>query len=169
VYRTSSIAIGADRMHYLGDLVVNVTVAVDFALYQVTGLTWFDPVFALVIVGGLAYNAFIIARHALDILMDRELPDGDLARIRSIVESQTSVRGLHDMRTRSDSDRAFMELHVEMDPDMSLRDAHEVSDLIMTEVQKAFPGADIIIHQDPAGLEENRLDTQIARRSASSA
>jgi len=164
VHRTSSIAIHADRLHYVGDLVVNIAVAAAFALHQVTGMDWFDPVFALAIAAGLTFTAYRIAMRALHILMDHELPDEDRAKIRTIVEAQSSVHGLHDMRTRSDSDRAFMELHVEMDPQMSLRDAHAISDIIMVELQKAFPSADIIIHQDPAGLEEDRLDTQIARR-----
>jgi ferrous-iron efflux pump FieF len=164
VHRTSSIAIGADRLHYVGDLVVNIAVAVAFALHQWTGLNWFDPVFALAIAAGLTITAFRIAMRALHILMDHELPDEDRAKIKAIVEAQPSVHGLHDMRTRSDSDRAFIELHVEMEAQMSLRDAHMVSDVIMVEVRKVFPNADIIIHQDPAGLEEDRLDAQIARR-----
>jgi ferrous-iron efflux pump FieF len=165
VHRTSSIAIGADRLHYVGDLVINIAVVLSFALYQWTGLGWFDPAFALAIAVGLTVTAFRIAMQALSILMDRELPDEDRAKIKAIVAAQPAVRGLHDMRTRSDSDRAFMELHVEMDPQMSLRDAHIVSDSIMIEVQKVFPGADIIIHQDPAGVEESRLDAQIARQA----
>ncbi|MDP9127765.1 MAG: cation diffusion facilitator family transporter [Pseudomonadota bacterium] len=154
VQRTSSLAIKADRLHYIGDLVINITVIGSFALYQGTGITWFDPIFALIIAAGLTVTAFHIARHALDILMDHELPDNDRARIKAIVEAQDGVRGLHDMRTRSDSDRAFMELHVEMDPLMTLRDAHVVSDKIIQEVCRAFPGADIIVHQDPEGLGE---------------
>jgi ferrous-iron efflux pump FieF len=164
VHRTSSIAIHADRLHYIGDLAVNVAVVISFAMYQWTGIGWFDPIFALIVGVGLAVTAGRIAIQSLHILMDRELSDDDRAKIRKVVESQAGVVGLHDMRTRSDSDRAFMELHVEMDPEISLRDAHNVSDSIMVAVDKVFPGADIIIHQDPAGLEENRLDVQIEQR-----
>jgi ferrous-iron efflux pump FieF len=133
-------------------------------LHQWTGLDWFDPAFALAIAAGLVVTAFRIAFQALHILMDHELPDEDRAKIKAIVEAQSAVHGLHDMRTRSDSDRIFIELHVEMDAQMSLRDAHAVSDIIVQEVCKIFPNADVIIHQDPAGLEEDRLDAQIARR-----
>jgi len=77
---------------------------------------------------------------------------------------QAGVRGVHDMRTRSDSDRIFIELHVEMDGDMKLRDVHELSERISIAVSKEIPNADILVHQDPEGLDEETLDEQIERR-----
>lgn len=164
VRRTSSIAINADHLHYLGDLFVNIMVVVSLMLYQWTGLTWFDPVFALVIAVVLVAGATRIARQALDVLMDRELPAADRERIKAIVQSHPMVKGLHDLRTRSDSDRVFMELHIEMDPGMLLREVHAVGESITTELEKQFPNADVTIHNDPEGLEEDRLDARIAIR-----
>jgi len=162
VHRTHSMAIGADRLHYVGDLAINFAVIASFALHQVTGIEWFDPLFAMAIAGGLTFSAWHIAMHALHVLMDHELPEADRAKIKQIVKAQAKVRGIHDMRTRSDSDRIFVEMHVEMDGDMNLRAAHKVADAIMEAICKEFPGADVLVHQDPAGLEEDRLDTQIA-------
>jgi len=68
----------------------------------------------------------------------KELPDADRERIKTIVHSHPSVRGIHDMRTRSDSDHSFMELHVEMDAGMSLREAHEIAETITDLIQKAL-------------------------------
>ena len=164
IKRTSSMAIGADRLHYIGDLLINIAVIAAFALHQWTGLLWFDPLFAILVAGSLSGMAFHIARHALDVLMDKELPDNDRSKIKEIVRSHPSVRGLHDMRTRSDSDRVFVELHVEMDADIPLSKAHEISENLVGMVQKEFPDADVLIHQDPSGLHEDRLDEQIARR-----
>lgn len=166
IRRTQSMAIGADFLHYLGDLAVNVAVCIAFGLHQWLGLSWVDPAFALAIAAGLIYSAGHIATHALHVLMDRELPDEARAKIKAIVEAQPHVRGLHDMRTRSDSDRIFVELHVEMDGEMNLRMAHKVSDAIVDAIRKDFPAADVLVHQDPEGLEENRLDTQIEKRAA---
>ena len=45
------------------------------------------------------------------------------------------------------------QLHLALDPDMKLRDAHQISDAVEKALQNAYPGADVIIHQDPAGLE----------------
>lgn len=164
VKRTSSMAIGADRLHYIGDLLINLAVVAAFALHQWTGILWFDPLFAILVAGSLSGMAFHIARHALDVLMDKELPESDRAKIRKVVSGHPAVRGLHDMRTRSDSDRVFVELHVEMDPDIVLSKAHKISEELMEAVQKEFPGADVLIHQDPAGYAEPRLDEAIASR-----
>jgi ferrous-iron efflux pump FieF len=158
VRRTSSVAIAADRIHYVGDLGINIAVVVAFGLYQGTGLTWFDPAFALMIAAWLTFTASRIAFSALNILMDKELPDEDREKIKAIVENHPAVRGLHTMRTRTDSDRAFMELHVAMDAHMTLREAHVISEAISQEVRKAFPSADIIIHQDPEGHDTVRRD-----------
>ena len=164
VHRTRSMAIHADQLHYFGDVVINVAVIASFALYQATGIGWFDPLFALMIAFGMIFSAWHIARKALTVLMDKELPDDERERIRTIVLSHPSVRGIHDMRTRSDSDRIFIELHVEMDGAISLREAHDIDVEIDQRLREVFPTADILIHQDPLGITENRLDEQIAGR-----
>ena len=88
--------------------------------------------------------------------MDRELPDEQRARIREIVLEHAEVKSLHDLRTRSSGLDIFIQLHIELDPDMRLSRAHEVSDEVETAIRAAFPNAEVIIHQDPAGVEEAR-------------
>jgi ferrous-iron efflux pump FieF len=161
VRRTGSMAINADRFHYVGDLAVNFAVVAAFGIHEFTGWNWLDPSFALAIAAGLIVGAWHIAAHALTVLMDHELPEEARTKIRALVTALPYVKGLHDMRTRSDSDRAFIELHVEMDASMTLRQAHEVAENIEAAVQKSFPNADVLIHQDPAGIKEPRLDEQI--------
>lgn len=166
IHRTNSMAIGADKFHYLGDLAVNVAVAAAFGLYQWTGLDWFDPIFGILIAGGLTAGAFKIAVKALSVLMDHELPESDREKIKGIITSQPKVRGVHDMRTRSDSDRAFIEFHLELDGNMALREAHVIADDLMDAIQREFSNADVLIHQDPAGLPEDRLDEKIEIKAA---
>lgn len=166
VKRTSSMAIGADRLHYIGDLLINFAVIAAFALHQWTGILWFDPVFAIIVAASLSGMAVHIAQHALDVLMDKELPETDREKIKAVVQTHPAVRGVHDMRTRSDSDRVFVELHVEMDADLTLSKAHDISEQLVALVQKEYKDADVLIHQDPTGHEEDRLDEQIARREA---
>jgi ferrous-iron efflux pump FieF len=164
IHATHSVAIGADRLHYVGDLAINLAVVAAFALHQTTGQNWFDPVFAFGIASGLMVSAFQIVKHSLGALMDAELSEDQRAKIRDIVLRQPGARGVHDMRTRSDSDRIFIELHVEMDGAISLHDAHELSEKISDAVSAEIPNADIVIHQDPAGLIEERRDTRIDKQ-----
>ena len=168
VHRTSSMAIGADELHYIGDIAINGAVIAAFALHQWTGFNWFDPLFALLIAGALTISAYRIAVKALNVLMDRELPDDDRTKIKNIVRAQKSVRGIHDLRTRFDGEHAFIEFHLELDENMTLKIAHEVSDTIISALRHEFPEADIFIHQDPEGLEEPRLDQQIHARTTRS-
>jgi ferrous-iron efflux pump FieF len=165
VRRTSSVAIGADKLHYIGDLAVNGAVIAAFALHQATGLDWFDPAFAILIAGGLVFSALHIAREALNVLMDRELPEAEREKIKAIVRAQPAVRGVHDMRTRSDGDHIFVEMHVELDAGMTLKDAHAIADHIEAAICAVFPNADILVHEEPAGLDDLRLDEQIAART----
>jgi len=86
--------------------------------------------------------------------MDRELPDAERARVRKIAESHPEVTAVHDIRTRGAGPTAFIQLHIEMDGAMTLLCAHEISDAVEQELRAAFPHAEIIIHADPAGIEE---------------
>ena len=76
------------------------------------------------------------------------------ARIRKIAEAAHEVTAVHDLKTRAAGPTAFIQLHLEMDGAMDLRRAHEISDRVEAELRDAYPHAEIIIHQDPAGLEE---------------
>jgi ferrous-iron efflux pump FieF len=156
IARTGSVAISADSLHYRGDLLLNGGVIVSLILADWFGWRLADPVFGLGIGLYILYSAIQIGRQSLDLLMDRELPDADRARIREIALSHPEVKSLHDLRTRSAGLRIFIQFHLEMDPEMPLKRAHDVSDAVEAEVMKAFPNAEVMIHQDPEGVVEPR-------------
>jgi ferrous-iron efflux pump FieF len=153
VARTGSIAIAADRMHYTADLVTNAGVIVAVALAGLLGWVRADPLIALAVAGFMVASATAVFRQSYDQLMDRELPDGDRARIKDIVMRHAEVRSLHDLKTRAAGIDTFIQVHIELDPAMSLMRAHQVSDEVEHDLCKAFPRAEVIIHQDPAGVE----------------
>jgi ferrous-iron efflux pump FieF len=156
VRATGSVAIGADRLHYAGDLLLNLSVIAALVLSAWFGIRHADPVFGIAVAIFILVSALRIGRQSLDLLMDRELPDDQRARIREIVLGHAEVKSLHDLRTRSSGLDIFIQLHIELDPDMRLSRAHEVSDEVETAIHAAFPNAEVIIHQDPAGVEEAR-------------
>jgi ferrous-iron efflux pump FieF len=126
-------------------------------------VSWFgwalaDPLFGVAIAAYILYVAWQIARGALDMLMDRELADHDRDRIRTMALAHPEVLDLHDLRTRASGPQLFIQLHLELDGSMSLYQAHVVSDAVEAELLAAFPGAEVIIHQDPYGVEEERAD-----------
>lgn len=153
VNRTGSLAVEADQTHYSSDLITNVGVVLALVLSAYLGWTLADPLIAIAVAGIMLYSAFGVGMRSLHQLMDHELPDEDRATIRRIAEAHTAVRNVHDLKTRAAGLHTFIQLHLSLDPEMKLMDAHQISDAVEKAIQNAFPGADVIIHQDPAGLE----------------
>lgn len=156
IRRTSSVAITADSLHYVGDVLVNISVIVALVLSATLGLAWADPLFGAGIAVYILYCAWQIAREALNLLMDREFPDEDREYIRRIALAHPEVRDMHDLRTRSSGPHSFIQLHLELDRDLTLIDAHTISDQVEMEIRRAFPNAEVLIHQDPAGVPERK-------------
>jgi ferrous-iron efflux pump FieF len=153
VAKTGSVAVEADQTHYLGDLVTNVGVVLALVLSSQLGWTLADPLIAIAVAGIMLYTAIGVGRTSFNQLMDRELPDEERARICRIALSHTAVKNVHDLKTRMAGLSTFIQLHLALDPQMRLVDAHTVSDAVETALLKVYPGAEVIIHQDPAGLE----------------
>lgn len=156
VRRTGSTAIRADSLHYSMDVMVNVSVIVSLLLATNVGWLWADPLFAIVIAGYIVRGAMSIGRQSLDVLMDRELSDEDRRRIHDLAVSHPGVLDVHDIRTRSSGQNQFIQLHLEMDGKISLIEAHEISEEVMGRIEDAFPNAEVIIHEDPEGVDESR-------------
>jgi ferrous-iron efflux pump FieF len=156
VHRTGSVAIAADSLHYRADLLVNIAVIVALLLATRAGWIVADPVLALLIAAYILWGAIGIFRSSLNLLMDHELPEEDRQNIRRIASAHPSVIAIHDLRTRSSGTQTFIQFHLEMQGDLSLYDAHAISDDVMDEIEEAFPGAEVLIHEDPFGVDEKR-------------
>jgi ferrous-iron efflux pump FieF len=156
IKRTRSVAISADSLHYASDLVLNGSVIVSLVLSAWLDLPILDPIFGIAIGVYILWNALTIARLSLDLLMDRELPDADRARIRALALAHPEVRNVHDLRTRSTGPHIFVQMHLELDGAMPLTQAHTISDAVEASICEAYPNAEVIIHEDPEGVEEPR-------------
>lgn len=158
---TGSLAIRADRSHYAGDLLTNVAAVLALALVSVTEILWIDAAAGLAIAAYLVVSAVRIGRGSMDELLDREIPGADRERIEAIVAAEPEIAGMHDLRTRSAGQTQFIEFHVELDGDMPVRRAHDVVDRVESAVKRLYPGAQVIIHQEPAGIADARLDHRL--------
>jgi ferrous-iron efflux pump FieF len=153
IRRTRSLAIEADSLHYVGDLLVNAAVIVAIVLAVEFGFLIADPLFGIAIAFYIVWNAWQIAKGALDMLMDRELPEEDRRKIQDIVREHPQVIGLHDLRTRVSGPKTFIQLHLELDGGLRLTHAHTIAESVEADLVAAFPDAEVIIHQDPHGAE----------------
>ncbi|WP_439102028.1 cation diffusion facilitator family transporter [Congregibacter sp.] len=153
VRQTGSTAIHADSVHYRADLLSNGATLLALLLTS-QGIVQADPVFALFIAAYLLVSTREILRQALNELLDRELPKAEQQRITKIALSHPAVRGMHDLRTRQSGRTSIIQLHLEMDNDISLVKAHRIAEDVETAIIEHYPGADIVIHQDPLGVTE---------------
>lgn len=152
---TGSIAISADALHYVGDLLANLAVIVALVLASKPGWLWLDPTMAGCIAVLILSSAWQIVAKACNQLMDRELSEAERSRILAIAVDHPHVKAVHDLRTRRAGMRTFVQLHLEMDPNLALIEAHHIADEVERAILAAFPKAEVLIHQDPAGLSEN--------------
>jgi ferrous-iron efflux pump FieF len=155
VKQTGSIAITADSLHYVGDLLLNLSVIVALVLSTYFDWQMADPVFALLIAAFILKSAWDIARQSLAQLMDQELPDELREKIKTIALQHPEVLNLHELRTRSSGRQYFIQLHLEMDGELKLKEAHQIANEVEIEICKEYPNAEVIIHEDMEGLHDD--------------
>jgi cation diffusion facilitator family transporter len=137
----------ADAHHTVSDLLTSGMVILALIGVQL-GYPWLDPVAALVVAGFIGYACWEIFASTSDILADRiVLPEDD---IRAVVRSVPAVIGCHHIRTRGSADFVFLDLHVWLDPAMSLERAHALSHDVKDRLMAHFPQIkDAVIHIEP--------------------
>jgi ferrous-iron efflux pump FieF len=148
---TGSKVVAADRLHYLGDLLPSLGAILALWASGQYGLGKIDAVVALAAAAVLVVGALRIGKDAWDALMDRAADPTILAGIAAIAHDWPGVRGFHDLKTRRAGSRIFVNLHIELDGDQSLRDAHDIGASLRRAILAAYPQADVIIHKDVFG------------------
>ncbi len=154
VRKTGSLAVEADSVHYGSDILINAGTLAILAFGFYGAPLWIDPLFAIFVAGFMAHIARGIAVKSLDMLLDRELPDEDRAKIISIIEANKQVLGWHDLRTRRNGSYYVISFDIEVEPEMTLFDAHEIAHDLENAIVEIYPNAEIFIHIDPHGHME---------------
>jgi len=156
IRRTGSMAIRADSLHYLTDLLTNLSIIAALVLVSF-GWESSDSILAIGIAVYILYSAWQIAHEAFQLLMDRELPEEERQRMLQIARDHARTQGVHDLRTRQSGATKFVQLHLELDEGLSLKQAHSIADEVVEAICVAFPSANVIIHQDPVTTRQNDL------------
>ena len=153
VKRTQSNAIKADSLHYTSDFLMNFGVIIALFLASI-GYHGADPYFALSIGAFVVYSAWGIAQSAFHLLLDHELSDEQRHLITQLALTQPQVIGMHDLRSRQSGHMQFIQLHLELQEDMLLLEAHGVAEALELRIMAVFPNADVIIHLDPVSVAD---------------
>jgi len=144
---TGSLVLRADAAHYQMDLASGAAVVVGLGLGTLTGSAIPDSLAALVVSGLMAREVWRIGQDAVGELMDQALPPDEQARLETVLASMP-LRGWHDLRTRRSGPHRFVQVHVELDPGLTLGEAHAVADGVEAALRQAVPGCDPIVHVD---------------------
>lgn len=153
VKRTGSLIVSGDALHGLGDVGINVGVILALLISTRFDAPYVDPVIGILLALVLARGAWEIGSGAIRQLMDVEFSEDERQQIREIALDHPMVSDIHDLRTRRAGLSSFIQFHIEMDGSMPLARAHEISDQVELAVREAFPDAEVLIHEDPAGAE----------------
>lgn len=148
VKRTGSTAIRADSLHYRSDLLLNSSIILALLL-AAYGIQHADALFGLGIAIFIAYSAIHIGHEAIQVLMDRELPDEVRADVLELARAIDGVINVHDFRSRQSGHQWFLQLHVELPATTPLIEAHELGERVRKQIIARYPQAEVLIHTDP--------------------
>ncbi|KQS57217.1 cation transporter [Brevundimonas sp. Leaf363] len=151
---SGSLAVAGDRAHYVADLAANVVVLIGVASGAWLNAPGLDAAAGLIVVIWLFWGAFGLLKTAADHLLDRALPPSEQAAIATAVLADPRIQGVHQLRTRMSGTVVMVQMHVDLDPDLTLDQAHAILVEAEGRVLKVAPLADILIHPDPRGKAE---------------
>lgn len=152
--QTGSVAVSGDRAHYAADLASNGVSLLGIAAVALFHQPVLDAIAGLIVAAWLVWGAVGVFSQASVQLMDQELPDEQRASIIHLMTQDARIRGVHQLRTRASGPFIHMQMHADLDPSLSLVEAHNVMVAAENRVLAAFPAADILIHPDPSGQAE---------------
>ncbi len=148
---SQSVAVSADRMHYLTDLVTNAVALVGVG-FAAIGYGFMDAVAGFVMALWFIWGAVKVLREAADHLMDHALDDAEVENIRALVMKDARILDVHRLRTRLAGPYIGMQMEVELDPTLTLAAAHQIIIEAENRLIEVYPNADIMIHADPRGV-----------------
>jgi cation diffusion facilitator family transporter len=148
--REESSALEADALHYNSDVVANIATLASLIASRMLDLPMLDSIFAIVIAFWIAATALRLFWNAGNDLMERALPEAEVAAIVEAIEkSDPAVLGYDNLRTRRAAGVRFIEFELWIDRTVSFELAHEITERIKTRIRDAFPRVMIAVHTEP--------------------
>lgn len=152
--RSDSIALEADAHHLSIDVYTSLGVMGGLGLVAVTGRAVFDPVVALLVAVFILKTGWDILRTAFSPLVDERLPAQEVQAVEQLMARNEQVLGWHKLRTRKSGSHRHVDVHIQVDDEMSLRDAHRLTEDLEDQMRAALPNLHVVIHTEP--FEEER-------------
>ena len=158
VRRSDSLAVKADRSHYTADLASNAVVLIGVVSGAWLAAPGLDAAAGLIVSVWLFWGGLTLLKSSADHLVDKAIPDADRVAITTAVLADPRISGVHQLRTRLAGQTVMIQMHIDLDPDLTLDAAHAIVVEAENRILAAFPRADILIHPDPRGRAEPTSD-----------
>ena len=149
--KAASVAVSADRAHYLADIASNLAALAGIAAAALLNAPWIDALAGLTVAAWLFFGAVSVLRSAFNQLLDRELPSEAREKIRDLIAQDPQILHVHELRTRASGPYVHVQMHVEMPPSLTLEQAHKIIVAAGKASSSRCSAADILIHADPYG------------------
>jgi cation diffusion facilitator family transporter len=149
-------ALEADALHFSTDVWSSAVVL--FGLAGVKIANWFpalgflvkaDAVAALGVAIIVIYVSIRLGIRTIEGLLDTA-PPGIAEKVKGLVEAVAQVQDCHAVRVRTSGPRLFIDIHVSLDGNLTLKQAHQLTDQVEQHIQQAIPDADVTVHPEPA-------------------
>ncbi|NPA74244.1 MAG: cation transporter [Epsilonproteobacteria bacterium] len=149
--KTNNLVIRSDALHYKTDIYSNGAILLALVLIKITGIQIIDSIFGVAIAIYIIYSAYSIIKEGVLMLLDVALDKELVEKIQDIIISENGVTDYHFLKTRRSGKTNFVDVHVVMTPDISLVEAHNISDSIEEKIKELDKESDwsITIHLDP--------------------
>jgi cation diffusion facilitator family transporter len=149
--KEDSIALEADASHLKTDAYTSFGVGAGILLMKMTGLHIIDPIVAIVVALLIAKEAWHLTRNALTPLLDAGLPSEDRLKIKEVLDRfQNKIIDYHEIKTRKAGNSTFIDLHVTIDKNVTVKESHDLGESIESELEKVVKNSNVNIHVDPS-------------------
>ncbi|AIS51312.1 cation diffusion facilitator family transporter [Thermoanaerobacter thermohydrosulfuricus] len=150
----NSIALKADAMHLLTDVFTSLGVTLGLVAIKVTKLDILDPIIAIFVALLIIKASIELTKEALKDLTDTSLPEEEVKEIENIIKSNSEITSFHKLRTRKSGPRREIDVHLRVDRNYNIVDAHELSHKVSKQITDKFPDSHVIIHVEPERKKE---------------
>ncbi|MBU0487085.1 MAG: cation diffusion facilitator family transporter [Bacteroidetes bacterium] len=152
-----SIALEADALHLRTDVYTSLGVGIGLliiwlgdVLFPEYDLVWIDPVIAIIVALMIIKAAFDLTKRAVMDLLDVKLPEAEIKEILEILETNKAhFREFHKFKTRKAGAERFVEFHMVVPGTMTVRESHDICDLLVSKIKEKYSGIQVIIHVEP--------------------
>lgn len=149
-----STAVHTDAWHHRSDAITSLAAAIGISVALLGGPKFAraDDVAAIVAAGIIAFNGWRLLRPALDELMDASPNHELIEEIRRTAATIPGVERIEKCIVRKTGHRYFVDMHMEVNPEMTVAISHGIAHQVKDRVREKFPAVrDVLVHIEPLG------------------